>query len=123
MPSLTQRVLCRFVAAAPDAMRLTPASFVPRAAVEADASPLRPLLTSGRPVARPSALEALLSTKGFERVQVDVAMEGQDPHAVGVAFRSNAAAPAAPLSSSSGGKAAGGGSKRSKGPSTGFGGS
>lgn len=58
-------------------------------------SPVRPFV-GGAPVAQQlsvETLEALKSSPLFDVVRWDVALEGQDPHAVGLAMRSAAQAP------------------------------
>mmetsp|Transcript_19688 Transcript_19688/g.54960 ORF Transcript_19688/g.54960 Transcript_19688/m.54960 type:complete len:294 (+) Transcript_19688:69-950(+) len=53
------------------------------------ASPLRPLFSgNGSKAIATSTLEELLDVPGLDVLQVDVALDGSDPHAVGVATKS-----------------------------------
>lgn len=69
-----------------------PLIFIER--VREGGSPLRPLLGGSEGALATSELEALRdNSRAWSYVQWDVALAGQDPHAVGVAVRSEAALP------------------------------
>lgn len=78
---------------------------------ESGASPLRGLVGASGPALDDASIAALRSAPGFATCTIDVALEGQDPHAVGLAIRGEGRVQRRPQpSASSGGSSSGGGS-------------